>query len=59
MFEAVIRIIDLTKNGGKREFEMENYEEFFDATILEILPTSNALISRFEINNRGWIMDSI
>lgn len=38
---------------------MENYEEFFDATILEILPASNALISRFEINNHGWIMDSI
>lgn len=54
VFEAVIRIIDLTKNGRKREFEMENYEEFFDATILEILPASNALISRFEINNLGW-----
>lgn len=56
--EIFIRVRGCDKNyrfdEKWREFEMENYEEFFDATILEILPTSNALISRFEINNRGW-----
>lgn len=61
--EIFIRVRGCDKNyrfdEKWREFEMENYEEFFDATILEILPASNALISRFEINNHGWIMDSI